>query len=261
MNIIDLTEEHKKLLSLCLEDWSEEAKEAGPRRGLWYERLKDRGLRVKLAVDNAGAVGGMIQYLPIEHSHVGGEGLYFIPCIWVHGHKKGRGDFQKKGMGAALLKAAEEDVRKAGAGGIAAWGLWLPFWMRASWFRKHGFVKADRDGLMLLLWKRFKEDARPPRWLKGGSRKPEVEPGKVTVTGLVSGWCLGYNLAFERARQAAAEFPGRVVFREVDTSARSVVEEWGCADALFIDGRKVRTGPPPSYEKIRRLIEKRVRRL
>ncbi len=32
-------------------------------------------------------------------------------------------------------------------------------------------------------------------------------------------------------------------------------------DGLFIDGKEVRTGPPPSYEKIKRLIEKRVRNL
>jgi hypothetical protein len=40
-----------------------------------------------------------------------------------------------------------------------------------------------------------------------------------------------------------------------------VFRVWAIAYALFIDGRAVRTGPPPSYEKIRRLIEKRVRRL
>jgi hypothetical protein len=37
--------------------------------------------------------------------------------------------------------------------------------------------------------------------------------------------------------------------------------EWGRSDGLFIDGKEVRTGPPPSYEKIRKLIAKRVRKL
>ncbi len=37
--------------------------------------------------------------------------------------------------------------------------------------------------------------------------------------------------------------------------------EWGIADALFIDNKQVRTGPPPSYEKIKKKISKRVGKL
>jgi hypothetical protein len=33
------------------------------------------------------------------------------------------------------------------------------------------------------------------------------------------------------------------------------------SDALFIDGREVRNGPPPKYEKIRKKIEKRVKKI
>ena len=58
-----------------------------------------------------GQVGGMIQYGPIKHSFASGNDLYFIYCIWVHGYKQGRGDFQKKEMGKALLRAAEDDAK------------------------------------------------------------------------------------------------------------------------------------------------------
>jgi len=37
--------------------------------------------------------------------------------------------------------------------------------------------------------------------------------------------------------------------------------EWGIWDSLFIDGKEIRTGPPPSYEKLKGLIEKRGRKL
>ncbi len=40
-----------------------------------------------------------------------------------------------------------------------------------------------------------------------------------------------------------------------------VLEEWEMSDALFIDNRQVRTGPPPSYEKIRKKIAKRINKL
>ncbi|HKJ70066.1 MAG TPA: GNAT family N-acetyltransferase, partial [bacterium] len=116
----------------CLEDWSQEVREAGGHKECWYRHMQDRGLRVKLAETDNGVIGGMIQYGPIEDSFAEGENLYFIYCIWVHGHKQGRGNLQKKGLGKALLRAAEHDAEMSGAKGIAAWGIILPFWMRAA---------------------------------------------------------------------------------------------------------------------------------
>jgi len=261
MPIVDLTEEHVDLFCQCLEDWSPEAREAGTRRRTWFERESQRGLRAKLALDDSGTIGGMIQYLPIEHSFVDGQGLYFIPCIWVHGYDKGRGNFQKRGMGAALLEAAERDVRDLGAKGIAAWGVWLPFWMKSSWFKKHGFRKADRQGISVLMWKPFAEEVRPPRWYPKSRKKPEAIAGKVTVTAFASGWCMAQNLVCERAKRAAEALGDDVVYREIDTSDRSVVAEWGLSDAVLVDGKSVQSGPPPSYEKVYRTIAKRVGRL
>jgi GNAT superfamily N-acetyltransferase len=260
MEIITLGPEHEQLFFLCLEDWSDEAKEAGNHREVWYNRMKDRGLRAKLAVDDRGEVGGMIQYVPVEHSLAEGKGSYFVNCIWVHGHKQERDDFQKQGMGKALLKAAEEDARALGATGMAAWGLLLPVWMKASWFRKHGYRKVDRQGIQVLAWKPFTGDAAPPRWIRQ-RKKPEATPGMVTVTAFVNGWCMTQNLAFERAKRAAAELGDAVLFRAIDTSDRDVFQEWGISDALYVDGKPVRTGPPPSYEKIRGIVAKRVRAL
>jgi GNAT superfamily N-acetyltransferase len=260
MQIIDLPQEQEKLFFLCLEDWSSDAAESGDRRERWYRAMKEKGLRVKLALDEHGQAGAMIQYLPVEHSFVSGAGLYFAPCIWVHGHKRGRGDFRKQGMGQALLEAAERDARDRGAQGFAAWGLLLPFWMRASWFRKHGYKSADRDGMMSLLWKPFTPDAKPPRWVKR-KKKPGKEPGKVVVTAFVNGWCMAQNLAYERTKQAAREIGGKVEFREHDTLDRAVFDEWGIIDGLFIDGKQVRTGPPPSYGKILDMIGKQAKKL
>jgi hypothetical protein len=68
-------------------------------------------------------------------------------------------------------------------------------------------------------------------------------------------------MTFERAKRAAAELGDRVVFRAVDTSDRTAFREWGEADALFVDGKALRAGPPPSYRKIREKIEKRLKKL
>lgn len=260
MQIISLSPEHEKLYCVCLEDWSDELKEAGNHKEAWFLKMRDKGLRVKLALDDTGEVGGMIQYVPIEESFVNGKGLYFVLCIWVHGHKEGRGNFQKKGMGTALLEAAEKDARELGAKGMAAWGMALPVFMRASWFKKRGYRKADSQDLQILLWKPFAEDSEPPRWVRK-KKTPALEPGKVTVTALLNGWCPAMNMTYERAKRAAAEMADRVVFRPIATSSKEIIEEWGAADALFVDDKALRTGPPPSYEKIRRAIEKRAKKL
>jgi len=261
MKIIDLSEEHKPSYFLCLEDWSEEMKESGDHKEIWYDKIKDKNLGIKLAVDDDGKVCGMIQYIPIEESIVKGENLYFIYCIWVHGYKKkGVGNRQKKGMGKALLKAAESDAKAKGAKGIAAWGLALPIWMKASWFKKQGYMKADSHRMQTLLWKPFSEDAVPPKWIKQ-KKKPEIHEEKVTVTAFKNGWCPGQNIVFERAKRAAAEYGDKVIFQEIDTFEKDVFLEWGISDALFVDNKQVKTGPPPSYEKIKKKIAKKVRKL
>lgn len=260
MIIEDLTPEHESLYCVCLEDWSEEMTEAGDHKEKWYCRMKDKGLRVKLAKDDRGEVGGMIQYIPIEHSFVEGRDLYLVLCIWVHGHKQGRGDFRKQGMGTALLKAAEEDVKALGAKGLVAWGLMLPVWMKASWFKRQGYKKVDRLDMQQLLWKPFTKDASPPCWIHQ-KKKPELNPGKVTVSGFINGWCPAQSVAFERAKRAASEFGSQVDFIEYDTFDRETFLNWGLSDALFVDSEPVRTGPPPPYEKIRRIIEKRVNKI
>lgn len=259
MEIIDINEKYYSSYFVCLEDWSNDMKDAGGNKEAWFNRFKEKGLRVKIAVEDD-KVCGMIQYLPTEFSILEGKNSYFIYCIWVHGYQEGIGNFQKKGIGTKLIEAAEEDVKILGGKGIAAWGLLLPFWMKASWFKKKGYRKIDRDGIAVLLWKPFTNDATPPKWIKQ-KRKPEFSENKVTVTSFINGWCPAQNIVYERAKKAASEFGDKVEFQEIPTIDKTVQYEWGISDALFINGKKVRTGPPPSYEKIKSIIVKNVNRL
>ena len=260
MRVVDLTDNFENLYFVCLEDWSDEMKEAGDHKEVWYRTMKEKGLQVKLALDDHDIVGGMIQYLPIEESFVSGKDLYFINCIWVHGHKKGRGSFQKQGMGVALLAAAEENARQLGAKGMAAWGLAIPAWMKASWFRRHGYKKADQQGIQVLLWKPFDESAEPPQWIKP-KKKPVAGKDKVNLTILKNGWCPAMNLAYERAKRAAEGFGDMVDVLEIDTLSRETFWEWGISDGLFIDEKEVRVGPPPTVKKLEKKIGKRVKKL
>lgn len=257
MEIIDITPENESLYFCCLEDWSEEMQEAGDYKQKWYEHMKQKGVRVKFALDDNHVIGGMIQYVPIEYSPFEGEKLYAVLCIWVHGYKKGRGNFRKIGMGKALLEAAEEDCMQLGTNGLVTWGLILPVFIRASWFRRLGYKVVDKYGMMRLLWKPFNENARPPEFIKP-KKLPKKGDEKVNLTFFRNGWCPAANIAFERAKRASSDFQDSIKIEEYDTRNPEVVKEWGIHEGLYIDGKEVRTGPPPSYAKIHRKIQRRV---
>jgi hypothetical protein len=260
MEIIDLTPEYENLYFCCLEDWSDEIKEAGDHKSCWYSKMKEKGLRVKLARTDDGTIGGMIQYLPVEASFVEGRDLYLILCIWVHGHKYGRGNHQKKGMGKALLASAEEDVKNKGSKGIVAWGLSIPVFMKASWFRRQGYNVIDKDGMFRLLWKPFSAEAVPPAFIKQ-RKKPELIEGKVNISLFLNGWCPAQNMVHERTKRAMSGFENYIILNEYNTLDKDLQREWGISDAVFIDRKEVRTGPPTSYKKIRKVIERKVKKL
>lgn len=159
-----------------------------------------------------------------------------------------------------MLNAAETDIRTLNRHGVAAWGLALPFWMKASWFRKQGYKRVDRDEMAVLMWKAFRDDAVPPCWIKE-KKRPEKQPGVVTVTSFTNGWCPAQNITHERAKRVAQEFAGQVVFQEINTLCPQTLCEWGISDALFVDGRPIRIGPPPSIDKIRSILAGQVRKI
>ncbi len=260
MKITNIAPETEKLYFCCLEEWSEDMKDAGDSKQKWYEYMKDKGLKVKFALDDNNVIGGMIQYVPVEHSMVKGENLYVVLCIWVHGHKQGRGDYRKRGMGKALLQAAEEDVRTLGANGLVTWGLIIPVFMQASWFKRHGYKVVDKAGIMRLMWKPFNENAIPPKFMKP-KKLPEKGKERVNVTIFRNGWCPNFNIAFERAIRASGEFPGKVNLQEYNTTDKGIIEEWGITDGLFIDGKEVNTGPAPAYKKLVKKISNRAKKI
>ncbi len=259
MDIVDISPATEHLYYCCLEDWSEEMKEAGDHKRCWYEQMRQKGLRVKFARNSEGIVGGMIQYLPIEYSSFKGKKLYVVLCIWVHGYKEGRGDFRKQGMGKALLKAAEEDCLSLGTNGLVVWGLIIPVFMRASWFKRQGYSVVDKSGISRLLWKPFDENADPPKFIKP-MKRPEKGCDKVNISMFKTGWCPAMNLVYERTMRAASEFDGAVEIKHYDTLDRSVFNEWGISDAIYVDGSQIRMGPPPSFKTIKKKIRQKVKK-
>jgi GNAT superfamily N-acetyltransferase len=259
--VVNLPRRHERSYFVCLEDWSDEMREVDDAKERWYERMKGRGLRVKLAIDEEDRPLGMIQYLPIEESMAEGSDLYMILCIWVLGYDEAAvGDVQGAGIGTALLAAAEDDARSRGAKGMAAWGIRMPFWMRSSWFKKHGYRSAAQRRGSELVWKPFADDACAPGWLPE-KPPPAGAPDRVTVTAFQCGWCPAMNVVCRRAERVVREIGSPVEFTRVDTTTHEAMVAAGQCDAVFVDGRRLQRGAPPSIDAIRRRVGRRVRRL
>lgn len=259
MEIVNLTKEIEPIYLICLEEWNEGLDdEIRLIKDKWYGEMKEKGLRVKIALTNENIVGGMIEYMPIEFSCAEGSDLYIVNCIWVHGYEgKGRGNLQGKGMGKALLKAAENDVKALGKNGLVVWGLSEEIWMNAPWFQKHGYEKVDQQGWFVLLWKSFTDNAVPPKWIRG-EFKQEIVPGKVNVTSFFSGQCCSENAVYNWAKKAAGEFGDKVIFEEINMSKAENRRKYGFGWRLYINGENLFTGHPPSHEQIKARIKEKL---
>ena len=110
------------------------------------------------------------------------------------------------------------------------------------------------------MWKRFTADAEAPRWIAAGAI-PEATKGQVTMTSFLSGWCPAMNLVHERAKRVAEELGPPVVFVSIDTSEPSAMRDHGHSDDVFLDGKPLQRGAPPSYAKVKKRVSKRVHRL
>ncbi len=222
----------------------------------------ENNIGVKLAITDEGKYAGMIQYYPTRYSPVktASENIWFIHCVWVHGYKKGQGNFQGRGIGKALLAAAEEDILSRGGKAVLAWGLSLPFWMKSRWYRKNGYHRADKTGIRELVIKNLDGTEHGGEWRKSAKLPPARDAdGKLLATTFMSGACTITAIAYERLKKAASGLP--VSMKLIDASRPENLEEWGLADVMFIDNRRVEIGPPPSEAKLSRILRKEIRKL
>lgn len=105
-------------------------------------------------------------------------------------------------------------------------------WMPASWYIKHGYTEVDRDGMKILVWKTFND-----------------------------GWCQDSNSESDLTRKIVKEYGDRVIYKEYDTSDRDILREWGIDNAILVDNEWLTFGPHSVEEKLRKLIQEKIKNL
>ncbi len=107
MKILEIDENTKDTFFRCMHNEKPQNPEITRIRQEWYAKMKPKGLRAKVILDENEAVVGLCQYLPIEHSPFEGKALMTILCMWIHGYEHLVGNQQGKGYGRVLLEHVE----------------------------------------------------------------------------------------------------------------------------------------------------------
>ncbi len=234
MELVDVAEGTKNIFFRCLQHHIPEDPEAIAIRRSWYEINVKNGLRAKLLVLDNDQIGGLCQYIPVEYSHLVGDDLLTILCIWVHGYDRDVGNQQSRGYGRFILDAIEEDARISGKKGVAAWGVdWDVNWMPVPFFEHMGYKQTDREDKVVVFWKPFSPDAKAPKLLRLAKR-PFKGTDKVNITVAVNGWCGYYKLFC--AREAIEGIEHMVDYEELDAPDRATILHLGQVGGIYLDG-------------------------
>ncbi len=236
-------------------DESEEIDVCSEIRNEWFEKMFDRGLRIKVALLEGERVG-FVYMLPIEISPWGplGEDLMFIPCLVS--------DVEGKGVGKALIDSAEEVAKEQDKKGILTKAYFSDFFfMPGEFFERCGFEKVrsrefkDEDLTEALMWKVFDHPVTEVDFLE---RDYEYEPveGKVVIDLFWNTFCQTSVIEANRVKKIAEGYGDRVLLNEYRVDDRDDLLKHGIYRGIFVNGEEIFWGYEAPEEGIREAIEK-----
>jgi len=259
LRIRDMETDDEYFVSTCSHvNESDEIDAAAAKRRALLRELAAHGGRLKVALADEEHVG-FAHGVPIDLSSWGpiGRDLMVIPCLCVLSEATGRG------VGRALIESIERDARDAGFAGVTITAYrdipGAEWFMPAGYFERLGYRVVDERGVEVLLWKPFRDDASPPRFLQ---RKYAFEPiaGKVVVDLFWNDFCQTSGIEAERAREGCAEYRDRVVLHEHNAEDRATLLQYQTPRAIYVNGEEVFWGYEAPREGIRAAIDEALER-
>ena len=229
---------------------SAEIDACGRRRLGWLNEMRERGLRVHVALLDSGPVG-FIYSMPIEVSPWGpaGRDLTAVPCLWIP--EKGHG----VGAGRGLVAEAEREARERKSRGVCTEAYYWDFWfLPGGFYEKLGYAVVERRGERALLWKVFDSSAEPPRFFENAYRHAPV-PGKVVIDLYWNRLCQTSEIEAQRVREVAAEFGDRVLLNEFPAHDAGVRDRYGLSRGIYVNGKEIFWGYEAPREGIRETVQ------
>lgn len=118
----------------------------------WFANKINKGLKIKIAMNDEGKQLGFIEYIPSELAWrpVKANNYYFIQCIALF-VKEAKG----KGVGSLLLQQCENDARANNKNGVCALSSDGPWIANKLLYEKNKFTASQRLGRFELMYKSF----------------------------------------------------------------------------------------------------------
>ncbi|MFX0023973.1 MAG: hypothetical protein ACFE9S_16725 [Candidatus Hermodarchaeota archaeon] len=250
--IRDMTKDDEYYVGTCthVNEDNMERELSCPRRISWLRDMEKHGLRVKVALLD-GIHAGFLYIMPIEINPwpIQGKDLMVFPCLVSQSR------FSKKGIGAKLIKAAEEETKLQDRKGIATLGYFWDFWfMPAKYFLKLGFKVAEKRNDGAILWKRFDQTAETPRFREENYKFKPIK-GKIVIDLFWNRFCLTSDVEVERVRELVSEFGGEVILNEYSAVDQKILQQYGIERRIYVNGKILEVGPEVEKSVLREVIE------
>jgi L-amino acid N-acyltransferase YncA len=167
---VDVSAENVSEVGICC---SKDKKSPGfIAKAEWFKSSLNKGLRMKIALDNKGRQIAFVEYLPSELAWrpVKADNYLFIHCITVYSK-----DSREKGLGSKLLQMVEEEAVAQGKSGICAMssdGSWIA---DKKLFQKNNFTITSEMGRFEMLVKKLDPLAPLPVFIDWTKKLPEYK--------------------------------------------------------------------------------------
>ncbi len=259
--IRDMRPEDEYYVGTCTHvNESEEINASAERRLAWLRDRYGEGLRVKTALVDGRQVG-FLHVMPIEVSPWGplGQDLMTIPCLVV------QSGTARKGVGQAMIDAAERETTKQGRKGLVTTAYYGDFWfMPARFFERCGFSKVSSRRVTAegekeylseetILWKVLDPSAQPPDFMERAFRFEPV-PAKVVVDLFWNTFCQTSDIEAQRVREVVQEFGDLVVLREHCADDPGIRARYQIARGILVNGTEIGWGYEAPEGGVRRAL-------
>lgn len=281
MKIQKITEEKLDYVrAICLDPSIDPQSRAAMQSGMtdrtcWIRKMMQKGLEILVALEKpklerihykwAGDIchadlalhglvpKGLLESVPIEFAlePVKGKKSLFIDCVWV------LPPFWLTGVAKCLMKSFIHRAKQFGGASVLAYesDKWFGTsinYMPSSFFKRFGFKEVARDESRVLLFLDLGAGKQPT--LIYPETKPLDENNKIMIDVLYNSQCPWSKWMVDIIKRNIKKYP-RVALNIVNTDDRKVIEEFGMARGILINGKPV-IKRMASWKEIRTEIEK-----
>jgi ribosomal protein S18 acetylase RimI-like enzyme len=226
-------------------------KEHMEKRLKWIEEMWSKGLEIIVALSPKKSKKGLIEYMPIEEAPepAKGKSSLFINCIWVLPR------FKKMGIGEGLMQHFLDDAKRVGGATVLSYegDKWFGYfdYMPTSFFKRFGFKEVTRDETRVLLHLDLGAH-KIPKLLPPRSQRIEKK-GKTVIDIFCNSQCPWCGWMADEIRRKARQ--PDIILRQINTDNRGVIEEYGLARGISINGEPTIKRMAP-WEEIKSALEK-----